>query len=57
LAFSWGIKITAASRTWPGAIASIVICVALVIGARELAKEIPDVGWRMKAIESYEREE
>jgi hypothetical protein len=31
--------------------------VAVVIGARELAKEIPDVGWRIKAIESYELEE
>lgn len=42
------------SRTWAGWIGGIVIALAIVTGARELAKGIPDIGWRIRAIEESE---
>jgi hypothetical protein len=42
------------SRTWAGWAVGIAVFGAVTIGIREIGHEIPGVGWRVKAIESYE---
>ena len=42
------------SRAWLGWVVGIVVWAVAAVGLRDLGRELPDVGWRVKAIENYE---